>query len=72
MKIKNKWLLAAAAVIIIAITWLDNGFSAYQQLSPTDLAPVIIITVIIFLGKAGVLSAILIGLKKLWEHIPKK
>jgi len=72
MKIKNKWLLAAAALIMLAITWLDNDFSAYRQLSPADLAPVLIITVIIFLVKTGVLSALLIFLKKMWERIQSK
>ena len=53
---------------MFAITWLDNVYSAYQQLSLADLAPVIIITVVTFLVKTGILSAVLIGLKKLWKR----
>lgn len=66
---KNKWILFGVAVVLMAINLLNTDFSAFQQLSPTDFWPVIAITFVIFLLKAGVLSAILIGLKKLLEKI---
>ena len=52
--------------------YLSKDFSAYKQLSAAGLIPVIGITVVIFLLKTGVLSALLIGLKKLWEQIKKQ
>lgn len=64
---KNKWIFLAVALILMAINLLNADFSAYKQLSPADFAPVILITLVIFLLKTGVLSTLLIGIKKLWE-----
>lgn len=72
MKIPSKWIIATVAVLMMAITWLDNDFSAYQRLSLTELVPVICVTAVIFLLKMGVLSAVLIGLKELWKRIRKE
>ena len=66
---KNKWILFGVAIVLMAINLLNADFSAYKQLSPADLVPVMAIALVIFLIKTGVLSAILIGLKKLWEKI---
>ena len=60
---KNKWILIGVAIGLITINLLNADFSAYKQLSAGDLLPVI------FMVKTGVLSAVLIGLKKLWEKI---
>lgn len=68
----SKWILFALALVIIAVNYLSKDFSAYKQLSAADLIPVIGITVVIFLLKTGILSALLIGLKKLWEQIKKQ
>lgn len=68
----SKWILFALALVIMAVNYLSKDFSAYKQLSAADLAPVIGITAVIFLLKTGVLSALLIGLKKLWEQIKKQ
>ena len=68
----SKWILFALALVIMAGNYLSKDFSAYKQLSAADLIPVIGITVVIFLLKTGVLSALLIGLKKLWEQIKKQ
>ena len=68
----SKWILFALALIIMAVNYLSKDFSAYKQLSAADLIPVIGITAVIFLLKTGVLSALLIGLKKLWEQIKKQ
>jgi len=51
---------------------LNADFSVYQQLSAVDLLPVIVIALVSFLIKTGVLSAAVIGIKKLWEWIRKK
>ena len=69
---KNKWILIGVAVIMIAINLLNTDFSAYKQLSPADLVPVIAIALVIFLSKTGILSILLIGIKKLWELIRRK
>ncbi|MBE6974247.1 MAG: hypothetical protein E7436_01980 [Ruminococcaceae bacterium] len=69
---KNKWILFAVALILIAINLLNADFSAYQQLSAVDLLPVIVIVLVSFLIKTGVLSAAVIGIKKLWEWLRKK
>lgn len=71
MKKENKWILAIAAVVMMAVTWLDKG-PASPELAPSDFAPVLIITIVIFIVKTGVLSAVLLGLKKLWEKIREK
>ena len=69
---KNKWTLFTVALILITINLLNADFSAYQQLSAGDLLPVIVIALMSFLIKTGVLSAAVIGIKKLWEWIRKK
>ena len=66
---KNKWILFGVAIVLIAINLLNADFSAYKQLSPADFLPVIVIALVNFLIKTGVLSAMLIGIKKLWEWI---
>ena len=69
---KSKWILFAVATVIIAINFLNADFSAYSQLSPTDFLPIIIVSFIIFLVKTGVLSALLIAIKKLWDWLRRK
>jgi hypothetical protein len=68
---KNKWILFAVALVIIAINLLNGDFSAYKQLSAVDLLPVIAIALVSFLIKTGVLSAAVIGIKKLWQWLWK-
>ena len=69
---KNKWILFAVVIVLMAINFLNGDFSAYKQLSPADFLPVIVIALVSFLIKTGVLSVLLIGLKKLLEKIHKK
>lgn len=69
---KNKWILPGVAIVLIAINLLNTDLSAHQQLSPADFLPVLIIASVSFLIKTGVLSALLIGIKKLWEWIKRK
>ena len=66
---KNKWILFGVAILLMAINLLNADFSAFKQLSPADFLPVIVITLVSFLVKTGVLSTILIGIKKLWEWL---
>ena len=72
MKGKRKWPLLLAALIMLAVTWLDTDLSAFSQLSPEDFLPVALITAVIFLAKTGALSLVLLGLRKLWNRIRKK
>ena len=69
---KNQWILFAVPLALIAINLLNADFSAYQQLSAVDLLPVIVIALVSFLIKTGVLSATVIGIKKLWQWIRRK
>ena len=69
---KNKWILFGVAVVLMAINFLNADFSAYKQLSPADFAPVIIIALVSFLIKTGILSGVLIGIKKIGEWIRNK
>lgn len=69
---KNKWILFAVALVLIAINLLNEDFSAYKQLSSVELLPVIVIALVSFLIKTGVLSATVLGIKKLWEWFRKK
>ena len=69
---KNKWILFCVAIVLIAINLLNADFSTYQQLSPADFLPVIVIMLVSFLIKTSVLSALVIGIKKLWEWLRRK
>lgn len=69
---KNKWILFGIAILLMAINWLNADFSVYQQLSPTDFLPVIVIALVSFLIKTGVLSVLLIGIQKLWQWLKRK
>ena len=62
---KTKWILFTVAIALMAINFLNADFSVYKQLSAADLLPMIAIVLVSFLIKAGVLSALLIGIKKL-------
>ena len=72
MNRKNKWLLYATVFILLVISLVSTMLSSECRLSGADLAPIIVITLVSFLIKTGVLSAILIGLKKLWKWIRRK
>ena len=69
---KNKLILFVVAIVLMAINFLNSDSSAYKQLSPADSLPVLVIALVSFLIKTGVLSAILIGLKTLWEKICRR
>ncbi len=69
---KTKWILASVAVILIAINLLTGDFSAYRHLSPADFLPIILIVLVSFIIKTGILSALLIGIKKLWKWLRRK
>ena len=69
---KTKWILFAAALVMIVVNLRDAFFSVYQQMSLTDLVPILIIVLISILIKTGVLSVALISIKKLWEWFRKK
>lgn len=69
---RNKWLLLAAALPMLAITWLDNDFSALKGLTFGDMAPVILITGVAFLMKTGILALVLTASKKLLEKLTHK
>lgn len=68
---KNKWVLVSAAVVMLAVTWLDGEFAGFSSLSTGDLLPVLLIAGVIFLFKTGIFAALLLGLKKLWEKLRK-
>ncbi len=72
MKQKNKWPLLAAALAMMALTWLDHDVSALRGLALADMAPVLLITVVVFLLKTGALAAVLLALKKLWNRLKKR
>lgn len=68
---KNKWILFGVAVVLMADNLMNADLSVYRQLSPSDLWPVLVITLVSFLLKTGVLSAALIGIQKLWTKLRK-
>lgn len=68
---KNKWPVAIAALIMLALTWMDTDTGALKILSPDAIVPVLGITAVVFLLKTGILSAVLAAIRKLWEH-PRK
>ena len=69
---KNKWILFGVALVLIVINLINAVFSAYEQLSPGDFLPVIVIALVSFLVKTGVISTLIIGIKKLWERVKHK
>ena len=69
---KSKWGLFAVAIVIMAFNLLNSDFSVFQNLSPADLLPVIVIALVSFLIKTGAVSALIIGIKKLWHRIHRK
>ena len=69
---KNKWVLLAVAIILMAVNFLNADFSVCQQLSAADLVPVILIAAVIFFLKTGVISSAVIGIKRLWEKFRNK
>ena len=66
---KNKWILFGAAIVLMAFNLLNADFSAYQRLAPANFWSVIIIALVSLFIKTGVLSALVIGIKKLWQKI---
>ena len=56
----------------MVINFLSTDLSAYKELSASDFLPVIAIALVSFLIKTGVLSALIIGIKKLWKRIKIK
>ena len=70
--LKKKWPLLLAALIMLAVTRLNNDPDSLSSLSPEALLPVLILTAVIFLLKTGTLSLVLLGLRKLWNRIRKK
>ena len=66
---KSKWILFGVAIVLMAINFLNADFSVYQQMSPADFLPILIIALVSFFIKAGALSALLIAIKKLWEWL---
>ena len=66
---KYRWILFISAVIMIAVNLSKADFSVYRQFSADELIPIAAISLAIFLLKTGVLSGILVGLKKLWQRI---
>ena len=69
---KNKQILLGAALALMAVSLLNADFSAYARLSPADLVPALAMAAVIFLVKTGILSALLIAVKKLLKRIRKK
>lgn len=69
---KNTWILLGVAIVLMAMNFLNGDFSGFQQLSSADFLPVILIALVSFLIKTGVLSALLIGIKKLWAWLRRK
>ncbi len=68
---KNIWMIALAATLMLVATWWDTDFSALSQLSAKDILPVLLVTAVIFLVKTGALSALLILIKKFWNRLRK-
>jgi len=57
---------------MMVVTFANADFSVFADLSPLDFLPVIVISAVIFLIKTGVLTAIVISLKNLWDCWMKK
>ena len=68
---KNKWPIAVAAVVMLGLAWRDNDLSAWKGLSAEELIPVLSTAAVIFLLKTGILSVLLLGVKKLREWMER-
>lgn len=60
---KSKWIIFTVSIVIIAVNLLNTDFSVYQQLSPIDSLPIILITLVSILIKTGILSTLIVGIK---------
>lgn len=67
--LKKKWLVLAAVMIMLLFTLKDLDFSDLKKLSFEDVLPIIVLTALIFLFKTSILSAILIGVQKIWKKL---
>ena len=72
MKSKSKWIIFGISAAFIVFNLLRADFSEYEGLSGSDLVPVIAVTLSSYLVKVIILSAIIIGIKKLVDWIRKK
>ena len=66
---KKKWIILGAALVLMAVGPLRSDPSSLRQLSPADFLPVLLITLASFLIKTGLLSAFLLGIKKLRKRL---
>ena len=60
----KKWLLATVSVVMILLLQMGNDPSALASLRGEDMLPVLAITGVVFLLKAGALSAVLMLVHK--------
>ena len=72
MKSKSKWIIFGISVAFIVFNLLRADFSEYDGLSGSNLVPVIAVTLSSYLVKVIILSAIIIGIKKLVDWIRRK
>lgn len=67
-----KYTVIAACVIMLILSLRDTDFSAFENLSLSDILPILVIAVVIFALKTGILTALILGIRKLIKLIFKK
>ena len=72
MKRKSRRFLLAAALVILVLSWLVRAYSSPESLSSAGLVPMLVLLAVIFLLKAGLLTALSLLMNKLLEKLRKK
>ena len=70
--LSKKWVVLIAVLIMLFFSFKDFDFSQLAEMGFKDIVPIIVLTVFIFILRAGVFSVILLSIQKLWNKLSKK
>ena len=70
--LSKKWVVLIAALIILFFSLKDFNFSQLEKMGFKDIVPIIVLTIFIFLLRAGIFSVILLSIQKLWSRLSKR
>ena len=68
----KKRLILIAALIMMFFSLKDFNFSQLGQMEFKDILPIIVLTTFVFVLRAGIVSIILLSIRKLWSKLRKK
>ena len=68
----KKRLILIATLIMLFFSLKDFNFSQLGQMEFKDILPIIVLTTFVFVLRAGIVSIILLSIRKLWSKLCKK